>query len=879
MTSPTYINAALPSKITPPEPGRFFDRPFLLGKLAELATSPRKIWISSPGGSGKTSLVRAFLASDPRPLIWYQVDGEDQDPANLFFYLSHTVAEDEVGEQPLPSFSPEYLPNLITFCHNYFRAYFARFPQGCALVFDDFQEGPGESFFGPVLMAATAELPQNSTLFVLSREEPYPSLARERLNRSLACLGWEDLRFSVQETQNFLVWSQGEEFLRQEMDRAYNLTQGWLAGLLLFLEHPTDAPLPQQFSADQTGLLFDYFTGEVFVRLPTETQSFLLACGLLPTINVSIAAKLTGRQDAAEILRELVRGNRFTFRISSTPEVFRFHPLFRHFLQVRAVQDLSVQQLKELQERAAQLLVADGQFEPAAELLIAAMAWHGLIELITAHAETLLRQFRTQTLLHWLDALPEERRRAEPCLCYWRGCCLFAEQPEVSKQELARAYELFEQRGDATGSMRSWSMAVNALMVGWNDFDELDIWIERFYQLRERYPEFPSPEIEALMVQSICKSLTWQQPARPDLPDWAARLYQLIMASNDNTFRIFAGSNLVFYHVVGGNLATARSMVEFLNQYLQSTDVMPLHKLIWLSVRAVVELVYLDRDSCLETIAAGRAIIEESGVHVYDLRLYGQAITLGLTLKDTKLVNSLMAEVSSMPISAALDRSFLSYLQADFSLLKGNVAESIALSEMAISAARKGGSKITMAFSLAVMALALHQDGQVERTAEVLEQGLKYSRGMNYFSSLFYLLAAYVALENSNREEAITLLREGFGRAAQQGYLNFHPWRDEIMAQLCREAIAAEIEVKYVKHLAHYRHLDINPSLTPSLTPKEIEIFTWIRDGKTNGEIAQILEISERTVKFHLSNILKKLGAKSRTQAVSIGLEYDIFDE
>ncbi len=879
MNGPTHVNAAFPSKITPPEPGRFFDRPVLLGKLATVAAAPRKIWISSPGGSGKTSLVRAFLASDPRPLIWYQVDSEDQDPANLFFYLSHTVDEGEVGEQPLPTFSPEYLQNLIVFCRNYFRAYFSRFPRGCNLVFDDFQEGPGESFFGPVLLALMAELPENSTLFILSREEPYPSLARERMNRSLAYFGWDELRLSAEETQHFLNWSREKKPLQQETSKAYDLTQGWVAGLLLFMENPVDVPLPQQFSSDRTGLLFDYFTGEIFARLPVETQTFLLACGLLPTINVSIVAELTGRQDAVEILRELVRGNRFTFRISSSPEVFRFHPLFRHFLQVRAVQDLSVQQLKELQERTAQLLIADGQFEPAAELLIAAMAWPGLNELITVHAETLLRQFRTQTLLHWLDALPEEQRRAEPCLCYWRGCCLFAEQPEVSKQELAQAYELFEQRGDAAGSMRSWSMAVNALMVGWNDFDELDIWIERFYQLRERYPEFPSPEIEALMVQSICKSLTWQQPSRPDLPDWAARLYQLVMASNDNTFRLFAGSNLVFYHMVGGNLATARSMVEFLNQYLQSTDVTPLHKLIWLSVRAVVELTLVEREQCLQSIAEGRAIIEESGVHVYDLRLYGQAITLGLTLNDAKLVNSLMAEVSSMPISAALDRSFLSYLQADFSLLNGNVAESIALSELAVSAAKKGGSKITMAFSLAVKALALHQDGQVERTSEVLEQGLKYSRGMNYFSSLFYLLAAYVALENANREEGLDLLREGFGRAAQQGYLNFHPWRDEIMVQLCREAIAADIEVKYVKHLANYRHLDISPSLTPSLTPKEIEIFTWIRDGKTNGEIAQILKISERTVKFHLSNILKKLGAKSRTQAVSIGLEHGIFDE
>ncbi|SHI24180.1 response regulator [Desulfosporosinus lacus] len=54
------------------------------------------------------------------------------------------------------------------------------------------------------------------------------------------------------------------------------------------------------------------------------------------------------------------------------------------------------------------------------------------------------------------------------------------------------------------------------------------------------------------------------------------------------------------------------------------------------------------------------------------------------------------------------------------------------------------------------------------------------------------------------------------------------------------------------------------------LTPKEQEIIELIAQGLRNREIAAALEIKNRTVDFHVSNILSKLGAKSRLEAVLI---------
>jgi DNA-binding NarL/FixJ family response regulator len=57
-----------------------------------------------------------------------------------------------------------------------------------------------------------------------------------------------------------------------------------------------------------------------------------------------------------------------------------------------------------------------------------------------------------------------------------------------------------------------------------------------------------------------------------------------------------------------------------------------------------------------------------------------------------------------------------------------------------------------------------------------------------------------------------------------------------------------------------------------TLTPREREVLSLLADGLGNKEIATRLGISEHTIKFHIRSILAKLGASSRTEAVSRGL-------
>jgi DNA-binding NarL/FixJ family response regulator len=53
-----------------------------------------------------------------------------------------------------------------------------------------------------------------------------------------------------------------------------------------------------------------------------------------------------------------------------------------------------------------------------------------------------------------------------------------------------------------------------------------------------------------------------------------------------------------------------------------------------------------------------------------------------------------------------------------------------------------------------------------------------------------------------------------------------------------------------------------------ALNEREVEVLTWAARGKTSAEIAKILDLTKRTVDFHIDNARGKLGAATRTEAV-----------
>jgi DNA-binding CsgD family transcriptional regulator len=109
---------------------------------------------------------------------------------------------------------------------------------------------------------------------------------------------------------------------------------------------------------------------------------------------------------------------------------------------------------------------------------------------------------------------------------------------------------------------------------------------------------------------------------------------------------------------------------------------------------------------------------------------------------------------------------------------------------------------------------------------------------------------------------------------ASNGTLGFLSFAGKDLPQEPRSMILLQHLTPYI-HEAMCRvsaRPTANTAKAISLSIREKEVLRWTMDGKTNWEISCILAVSERTIKFHVQNAMRKLDASTRTQAVAIAL-------
>ncbi|MEW5957658.1 MAG: response regulator transcription factor [Chloroflexota bacterium] len=112
-------------------------------------------------------------------------------------------------------------------------------------------------------------------------------------------------------------------------------------------------------------------------------------------------------------------------------------------------------------------------------------------------------------------------------------------------------------------------------------------------------------------------------------------------------------------------------------------------------------------------------------------------------------------------------------------------------------------------------------------------------------------------------------------QAGAQGYLLKGVPREELFnavrvvhqgGSLLQPVVAS----KLLRQVSHQGQAKLEPE---TLTPREVEVLQLLARGLQNKEIAAELVISQRTVKFHVSSIMSKLGAGNRTEAVAMAVQ------
>jgi len=128
-----------------------------------------------------------------------------------------------------------------------------------------------------------------------------------------------------------------------------------------------------------------------------------------------------------------------------------------------------------------------------------------------------------------------------------------------------------------------------------------------------------------------------------------------------------------------------------------------------------------------------------------------------------------------------------------------------------------------------------------------------------------------IALTSFREKEYV----EGALKAGATSYLLKNVSADELISAINRAVLgqpslspeAAQVLIQTVNE----------PSQPGSdITEREREILALMVEGKSNNEIAKSIFISQSTVKFHVSNILSKLGVSSRTEAVALAIKHHL---
>jgi LuxR family transcriptional regulator, maltose regulon positive regulatory protein len=212
-----------------------------------------------------------------------------------------------------------------------------------------------------VLLTFIQALPDNIRMVLGSRVDLPFSLARLKVTGQVMEIREDELRFSPDESARFLA-AEGMAITPEELERLYQLTEGWPAGLrmaMLSMRQDADpSRLLHSFSGTDRAVT-DFLITEVLDRLPPEVVQFMLETSILDSFDASLCAAVAGREDAQRHLAQLWEAHLFLVPMDTSGERFRYHHLFGEFLVAR-LKAHGPDRVQSARLRAAEALLARG---------------------------------------------------------------------------------------------------------------------------------------------------------------------------------------------------------------------------------------------------------------------------------------------------------------------------------------------------------------------------------------------------------------------------------------------------------------------------------------------------------------------------------------
>ena len=401
--------------------------------------------LSAPAGFGKSTVLTEWAVHGQKPIAWLSLDKGDNEPARFWAYVVAALQTVLGGNgrsvaldfSPVPSDPAGLETMVVDLINTVAGAAQRRF----ALVLDDYHLITTEQI-GDLLWFLLDSLPPQMHLILSSRSDPSWPLARLRARGELTELRAPDLRFTAAESAAFLNDIMGLELSAGDIDRLENRTEGWIAGLqmaALSMQGRHDLPGFISALSGSNRFIMDYLLEEVLDRQSPERRTFLLKTSILRGLTPSLCDAVTGGDDGRTMLNQLENNNLFLIPQDDMRRWYRYHHLFGSLLYDR-LQQSQPQQVADLHRRAGNWYAGRGLLAEAMEHAAAAGDTDRQIQLIAGNVLNMAYLGELETLVKWLNGLPDYVGRNRPWFSVSRAWVLaFAGRLDEVEPQLLEA--------------------------------------------------------------------------------------------------------------------------------------------------------------------------------------------------------------------------------------------------------------------------------------------------------------------------------------------------------------------------------------------------------------------------------------------------------
>jgi LuxR family transcriptional regulator, maltose regulon positive regulatory protein len=811
-------------------------RPRLLSKIDE-AGRARLLWIHSPAGGGKTSLIDNWLESRRTVVLRHQLRVSSTDPATLLAALA--LDAHRVCTQPsrLPTMTAEYLVDLPAFARLWVNALNTALPRPAVIVLDDYHRAPVDSPLHAVIETVIGALDSGITLIIASRAPPPPLLAAWQTDPDFRLLDWEDLRLTGPEANEL---ARGHGLKNHAIVDEFNArARGWIAGVILQLVAWRRGVAPADAAMGTQQTIFELLSTQIFAGLSPAQRKRLVVCAIPSAISSRAAREVAGIE-ACDDLAAMHAARQFIDRRveANGREVYEFHPLMRGFLQSRIDAVIAPEVASDLRRRIAVALERDEQLEDALAQWTEIAAWDEVIRIVITAAPVLLAQGRYQTLDQWIDSLPNKVVVENGWLLYWRGVARALTNPPVARGDVEAAYDRFSARCDDVGALCAAAEILKQRFAARGDYADIDSWLDRVEQHYACVESALTPALEATIITSlgVCCDIGLAHSI------WVRvqhRLNALLLAVDDPTTVARLSTFGMQLARCRGDLVSARRSLSHFELALTDPHSAPAHAIAGLAEAAMVDAIDGQFAEALVRCQRALSLIDQHSLPALRTHVACAAFYAKIGADDLDGAATVLAQlVPPHAHASATLRAQIDTMRALLLFCRGEP-------ERAVDAMR---APLAVLSRIGAMYLAIgvrtqlgetlwlsgrHDEARVQLRRVLEEASVLKAEFMAYAANLYI---AGSMLDTAESAAALQALRQAMAIGGRHDYLNTYPlWNPHAISKILAAALAHGIESEYVRRVIRRRKLS-SPDAAALAWPWPIRVYTLGRFALFIGE-------------------------------------------